>query len=483
MSGCEQYLFFENGEERKLESVLDDESDMLRRLTYVEKWAQFQREIEQNEEKILKLVAQHIGVDVGNCRLSEEWLRGGFNLCIPVVVRGSQHPYQRLIFRVPLHFKLGEALIPGNVDEKIKTEAATYIFMRKQCPDVPILELLGFGLTNGDIYSPEGKKQSESDFHMGYLLLPFVADGRLLSEVMVEEDSPWRRENLYRSISQFMIHLAQVQHHHIGSPTLTEVGEIQITNRPLFLRLQWLENEDIETNIARDKTYNSTLSYWLDLLTGHDNRLRYQPNSMTDEEDGKKQMATLQILRERLHHLLDSSADERGYCLTITNPTKANFFVNEEWHITAIIDLDGACFWPIEMLHPPMWLTNKTIDEIVGEEEQRFELERTKFMNIFREEERVLCKSRLSDQMDLSWRRGSCWCGIILGNTTAAYNLIRDHFIPLFHDLRDFDETYESKAKAWTEDSDKFIQRKLDDLHEYRKQIAANVCSKNNGLE
>ena len=53
MVGCEQYLSFENGEERKLESVLEEESNMLHRLTYVDKWRQFQMEVEHNEDKIL----------------------------------------------------------------------------------------------------------------------------------------------------------------------------------------------------------------------------------------------------------------------------------------------------------------------------------------------------------------------------------------------------------------------------------------------
>ncbi len=316
---------------------------------------------------------------------------------------------------------------------------------------------------------------------MGYILIPFVEKGRLLSDVMGEEDSPPRRENLYRNLSRIMIHLAQVQHPQIGSLTVTEAGDIQVVNRPLFLRLQWLENEGIDTNIARDRTYDSTLSYWLDLLAGHDNRLKQQPNSLANKEDGQKQMAALRVLRERMHHLLDSSPDKVGFCLTMTDLTKANIFVDEEWHITAIIDLDGTCFWPIEMLHPPMWLTNKAIDELVEEEEQRFEMERTRFMNMFRVEERMLDASCLSGQMDLCWRRGSCWCGIILGNTSAAYNLIRDHFIPRFHDLLDFDEAYDLKAKAWTEASDIFIQKKLEDLKEYRTQIEASGCVRSDG--
>jgi hypothetical protein len=39
------------------------------------------------------------------------------------------------------------------VNEKIRSEAATYITIRNKCPEIPIPELLGFGLTDGNAVS------------------------------------------------------------------------------------------------------------------------------------------------------------------------------------------------------------------------------------------------------------------------------------------------------------------------------------------
>jgi hypothetical protein len=38
-----------------------------------------------------------------------------------------------------------------------------------------------------------------------------------------------------------------------------------------------------------------------------------------------------------------------------------NIFVDQDWHIKHIIDLEWACSLPIEMLGPPYWMTGCTV--------------------------------------------------------------------------------------------------------------------------
>jgi hypothetical protein len=52
-------------------------------------------------------------------------------------------------FRSTLPYKVGECIYSGNAEEKLRIEAATYIWLRENCPDIPIPELLGFGLPGG----------------------------------------------------------------------------------------------------------------------------------------------------------------------------------------------------------------------------------------------------------------------------------------------------------------------------------------------
>jgi hypothetical protein len=49
----------------------------------------------------------------------------------------------------PLPYKVGESRNPGNVDEKLRCEAATFIWIHENCPEILIPQLWGFGLVGG----------------------------------------------------------------------------------------------------------------------------------------------------------------------------------------------------------------------------------------------------------------------------------------------------------------------------------------------
>jgi hypothetical protein len=54
-----------------------------------------------------------------------------------------------------------------------------------------------------------------------------------------------QRTNLFRDLSRIMLSLSQLPLPRIGSWTLDSNGILQLSNRPLTLRLQQLENEGI----------------------------------------------------------------------------------------------------------------------------------------------------------------------------------------------------------------------------------------------
>jgi hypothetical protein len=56
----------------------------------------------------------------------DQWIRGSFNVCIPVEVRSIRF-YKKLIFRCPMPYKLAEAKYPGTVNEKLSSEVGTYV--------------------------------------------------------------------------------------------------------------------------------------------------------------------------------------------------------------------------------------------------------------------------------------------------------------------------------------------------------------------
>lgn len=87
--------------------------------------------------------------------------------------------------------------------------------------------------------------------------------------------------------------------------------------------------------------------YILDLLQCHDNRIYYQPNAIHDLDDGQEQLAALTMMRGLLHHFVSRQYRNGPFVLTLTDLHPSNIFVDEEWHITCLIDLEWACSFPI----------------------------------------------------------------------------------------------------------------------------------------
>lgn len=141
-----------------LSAAEDEEDDMTAKLQYAEKRGDFYDKIRKKMEDIKSVVASH-------CMLAspdlvhipdviEEkylaWIHGSFNVCIPLSIKkqGLSIP-SKMAFRVPLPYKVGEEFYPGNCEEKLRSEAATYIWIGENCPDVPIPTLRGFGVPGG----------------------------------------------------------------------------------------------------------------------------------------------------------------------------------------------------------------------------------------------------------------------------------------------------------------------------------------------
>ncbi len=127
-------------------------SNVLHALRFPLQKPEFYARIERQRHLLSHLVAHHLNTNLASVTISgqEYWLHGSFNLCVPVLVdNAAADPVlpQYVMVRFPLPYRVGEATNPGNADEKIRTEAATYAWIHQNCPDVPIPRLFGFGLS------------------------------------------------------------------------------------------------------------------------------------------------------------------------------------------------------------------------------------------------------------------------------------------------------------------------------------------------
>ncbi|KAK2837016.1 hypothetical protein FQN49_006491 [Arthroderma sp. PD_2] len=497
-----------------LESALADDDDILLKLSYPEQRIDFFTYLYSRRHEIENIVAYHLGLRAVECKVGEvkEWIAGSFNVCLPVYIdKHAAYPRRRVMIRFPLPYKIGESRFPGNADEKVRCEAATFIWLQERCPNtVPIPQLWGFGFPNGQSFTiPENMhiltrlvswlhrtaltlfgQHTPSNYightcpnklGLGYLVMDYVegSDGTMLSESWGSLfHDPVRRANLFGDLAQILLAMSQFPLPRIGSLTIDDRGLISLTNRPLTLQIQQLENEGIHTGIPRNGTYSSSETYILDSIRCHDNRLRGKANSIRDEYDGRAQMAASAAMRALCPHFLKLDRRHRHFMFTLTDIHQSNIFVDADWHIKCIVDLEWACSLPVEMLHPPTWLTNRAIDLLeAGEHLEAYTRAQKEFLDIFEEKERLFPAinektSYRTDIMRANWQTGGFWYFQALATYKGFYNLYIQHLQPRLGITPDrlgmFDELV---APYWAPDATEVLATKIRDKEAYDKQL------------
>ncbi|KAI4150040.1 MAG: hypothetical protein LQ341_001187 [Variospora aurantia] len=502
--------------ETTLEEALLEEHNMLHKLKYWQKREDLLRYLEDHTNDIEATVSHLLALDkTKRCRVEpvDLWRHGSFNMCIPIHVtdrRGQQR--ERFIIRFPLPYKIGEETFPGNADEKLRCEAATYIWISQNCPDVPIPRLLGFSFDGMQYFIPLDKApwytrwteyirryfrslfghaplspylrgRNLSRLKYGFLLISYIErhDGIMLLETWEDQQhDKAKRTNLFRGLSQIMLSLSRIPLPRIGSFTLDDQGVLSLTNRPLTLRLHELENEGVPTGIARSDTYTSIEPYTLDLLGYHESLLRHRPNSINSKLDCEAQMAVLAGMRAVLPHFIERGLRNGPFQLTLTDFSRANIYVDKDWHIKFIIDLEWACSLPVQMQNSPYWLTNRGVDQLQGHDFTEYKDMHDEFMEAFEKEERLQhtglpegVNAPHTRVMRRSWDSGGFFYFHALDTTVGLFNLFWQHIWPRFpHFSKEPEKAFEEAVfPFWSFDAQSVTAAKLKDREEYETKL------------
>nr|POE72962.1 hypothetical protein CFP56_30901 [Quercus suber] len=136
-----------------LSAALTNTDDVLLELSFPSQEAKFFEYLESCRHKIENIVAWHLKLDeqeIPNMAPRHAWMRGNFNINIPVHINNwSRKPLKRVLIRIPLPYKLGQAQYRDNVDEKLRCEVATIVWLLDHFPLVPVPALWGFGFPTG----------------------------------------------------------------------------------------------------------------------------------------------------------------------------------------------------------------------------------------------------------------------------------------------------------------------------------------------
>lgn len=263
------------------------------------------------------------------------------------------------------------------------------------------------------------------------------------------------RRNLFRGLSRVILELARIPLPRIGSFTIDQQGYLSLSNRPLNIDVVQLENEQIPLDIPRQTTYERVEPYFSDILNRHERRLRYQPNAINDLRDGELQTCALTVMRSVWPCFFERHLARGPFFLNLTDLSTANIFVDEQWNITSLIDLEWACSHPVEMIHPPHWLTNDSID---GINKSEFEKLHAEFMSVLIEEEGKLeLTFPISSIMQKGWETGTFWCSLALRSPTGLFSLFYDYIQPFFTEDNE-ENAWQVITPYWTRDTKAFIE-------------------------
>ena len=325
-------------------------------------------------------------------------------------------------------------------------------------------------------------RPGKEDLKLPYLLIEYIEEsrGRMLSSTWnFRPHNTQLRTNLFRDLCKIYLSLARVPLSKIGSFIIDDNGFLQLNNRPLSIQIQELENENIPVDIQRNCTYSTVDTYVSDILSLHDSRLLYQPNAINDSSDFLYQASCLATMRTVFHSFFNRRFRHGPFIFSLTDLHPSNILVDEDWHITSLVDLEYACSLPIEMIHPPHWFTTLAVDRIVPEE---YNQQRLEFMTILTTEECCYSPGKgelgLSSIMGTAWKKGTFWYSLALTTPSGLFTIFRNHIKPCFiahrpedNNPEEVDHSLEFMPWYWARNLAAIYRRKLADKREYDDQL------------
>ena len=284
---------------------------------------------------------------------------------------------------------------------------------------------------------------------------------------------PIRRQRLFQGIARLMLSLARLPQPQIGSFQFHDDGSVTLTNRPLTCSMMILENEGTPRTIQKNQTYLSTEPLLADLFAFHDKRFISHRNAIYDDKNCHGEMAAKVLLRAVAHRYIRQEQRNGPFFLQLDDFHPSNIFVDDDWNITCLIDLEWASAMPVENLAAPYWLTGCNIDELRKERLDDFCQIRQEFMVIFEAEERKMAAGHnlsLAHIMRETWESGGIWFWHSVMSTNAMYPLFTDHICPRFSSRLLFREE-ELLSRFWSEDAAQFVDKKVNEYPQYEVEL------------
>jgi hypothetical protein len=187
-------------------------------------------------------------------------------------------------------------------------------------------------------------------------------------------------------------------------------------------------------DILRNRTYSTAEPYFSDLVACHDNRVLRQdiPDFMREGLSHDREVYPSAVIMMKCLSRRFAMRDLRygPFVLMFTDLQPSDIFVDSNWNVTSIVDLEWVCARPIEMLHPPYWVVNCSFDfvDFKGENLEDYSPPHGEFTGEFEAEERFLRGgvSPYSEIMGKGYSLGLHWFVAALDGPDTLYDIYEE---------------------------------------------------------
>lgn len=200
--------------------------------------------------------------------------------------------------------------------------------------------------------------------------------------------------------------------------------------------------------------------------------MRHQMNSILGKKDGIYQLSALTALRSLLPRFCDQRSRLGPFVLTLPDLHQSNIFVDDEWNVTRVIDLEFAPVYPMQMVNVPHWLNRQSVDDLVGPALDEYKSLYDAFVTIVeREEIAGQHTNTFSRKLREDWEKGRLWYALALSSINGFPIIFEQHLRPKFYEKFDLDTDGVALAQLWHENVFEFIESKLEDYQRYKEEV------------
>ncbi|KAF2153102.1 hypothetical protein K461DRAFT_277903 [Myriangium duriaei CBS 260.36] len=395
----------------------------------VDEW--FKRLVKLADQGLLQRFGSEVCRGGMPCTIPPEtdWMRGGYNLCIPLLYEDGEKWLAR--------FCISGAVRHG--DEKVKREVATMQF---------ILEHTNIPVPRIHMWGPE----SSNPTGLGaFIVMDFIqgirlgdvwdrapsGDGRggVISPDIPEHDL----RRIYQQVSAYLLDLVEKPFQYIGALSIQEGREHSFFTSPFTQKMQEIEaHADVWVGGDRDKIFSKSARYFRYVLDQNWTQLMDQKNAVNDPEDARLKYIALKQMDAALKEFSGPYDDADQFRLYCDDFCPLNMIVKSATDLTivSVIDWEWSYAAPYQMLaSPPRWLAGEKFYNFRSREDVNFY---SRLLDIFLDELRQqenlrhtpvqnAHASQLEDQLQQLDLKDQEANGNVVGNDNTHHPTVNSH--------------------------------------------------------